>query len=58
MAYFTAYVQTNNVGSRIERTFEIDDDEFEGLNESERDELIDSYAQDAIANDYDWGWKE
>lgn len=52
MARFTAYVRTDNVGSEIERTFEVPDDELSDCGtDTERDEVIASYAQDAIAND-------
>jgi hypothetical protein len=58
MAYFTAYVQTNADGSRLETSFEVDDDDLDcGLNE-DRTAIIDAHAQDAIANLYDWGWTE
>lgn len=59
MARFIAYVQTNRIGSRCDTSFEVPDDELaDRQNDAERDELISSYAQDAIANDWDWGWDE
>lgn len=58
MAYFTAYVRTNVSQSRIEESFEVPDDEIEGLSENERDEVITSYAEDAIAPYWDWGWTD
>lgn len=56
MARFTAYVKTNVSQSRVEEPFEVPDDELEGLSEREQGEVIDSYAQDAIAASWDWGW--
>lgn len=59
MARFTAYVETSSIGSRIERPFDVPDEELADCqNEYERGELIDSYAQLAIENVYEWGWEE
>lgn len=59
MARFTAWVKTTHTGSKVEQSFEVPDDELSFCDsDQERDELIGSYAQDAIANDYDWGWTE
>lgn len=60
MARFTAYVQTNSsYSSKVERPFEVPDDELSFCDtEEERDKLITSYAHDAIADDYEWGWTE
>ncbi|ACU71908.1 hypothetical protein Caci_2999 [Catenulispora acidiphila DSM 44928] len=58
MARFTAYVHTGMNGSRVEEPFEVPDDELEGLSDGERTDVIASYAQDAIANSYEWGWTE
>lgn len=59
MARFIAYVCTDNDGSRVEEPFEVPDEELNGLNAIDRptrDEVISSYAQDAIAYAWDWGW--
>lgn len=57
MARFTAYVQTDRLNLRVEEPFEVPDDELEGLSDSERTEVIASYAQDAIESICDWGWR-
>lgn len=59
MAYFIAYVETKSIGSRIERTFEVPDDELSDCDtDAERDELIAFHAQETIADQYEWGWEE
>jgi hypothetical protein len=58
MAKFTVYLTTDLVGSRVEREFEIDDAELDGLSDQERDTLVREYAQDELANLYDWGYEE
>lgn len=58
MATFTVYLSTDLVGSRVERDFEIDDEELEGLSEQDRDTLIREYAQDELYHLYEWGYEE
>lgn len=58
MARFIAYVHTNVSGSRCEVPFEIDDEDFDGLTDEERDTLVEEIAQDAISSSYEWGWTE
>lgn len=45
---FTAYAQTNLVGSRVEAEFEIDDDALEGMSDDERDEFLHDQAMEAV----------
>lgn len=54
------YVATNRVGSKVEHEFEIDDSEFDGLNETEREQLINEYAHDEVFDTgmFEWGWEE
>lgn len=58
MARFKAYVQTSKIGSRCEDTFEIDDEDFEGMDEGQREQLISDCAHELLLNSYDWGWDE
>ena len=57
MAKFTASVQTWKIGSKYTVPFEVPDDELEGLSEEERNAVIDDYAQEALSNVWEWGWK-
>lgn len=57
MAKFTVYLTTDLVNSRVEKTFEIPDWEFEGRTEAERTQLIDEWARDEVLDLYDWGWE-
>jgi hypothetical protein len=56
----TVYVETNRVGSRVERTVEVDDEDLEGLTEPERFTLLNDYARDAVFDGgmAEWGWEE
>lgn len=58
MATFTVHLSTDLVGSRVERDFEIDDEELDGLSDTARDTLIREYAQDELYNLYEWGYEE
>lgn len=58
MAKFTAYVSTWVVNSEYARSFEVDDEELEGLSEEERNTLLDEYAQITVEGYYQIGWRE
>lgn len=58
MARFIAYVETSSNGSRIERTFEVPDEELEDLTESERNTVLDDYAQITLEGLWQLGWEE
>lgn len=58
MAKFTMYVETNYVGSRSERDFEVPDEDLEDVEGVARDQLIEEYALDARDAAMSWGWFE
>lgn len=53
---FFAYVETNNVGSRVTVPFTVPDEDVEDLEGFNRDVVIEEYAKDAIGAIYEWGW--
>lgn len=57
VARFKVYVTTDLVNSRVEREFEIDDGELEGLSPAERDALIHEAAQEEAYHLYEWGYE-
>lgn len=50
-------VSTNKVGSEDEDTFEIADDELEGLSEDDRNKAIEETAQQVMFEMIDWYWE-
>lgn len=58
MAKFVFYVSTNVVGSKQEEVVEIPDEELEGLNEEERNKVVEEYYKDWLGNYSDIGWYE
>jgi hypothetical protein len=58
MAKFKVYLDTDLVNSRVEREFEIPDDELDGLSDESRNTLIREYAQDEVWHLFDWGYEE
>lgn len=57
---FIAYVETNRVGSRVEVDFDVDDEDLEGLDDRERESLLEEYARDVIfdGGHIEWGWRD
>jgi hypothetical protein len=53
------YAHTSLVRSKVEETFEISEDELEGLDEKERDKYIEESARDFYENSgmVGWGWE-
>ncbi|GIP55939.1 DUF7167 family protein [Paenibacillus vini] len=59
MAKFKFTISTGYVGSKREEIVEIPDEEFEGLNEIEREALIQESWEDWLWNgNVDGGWEE
>jgi len=54
MKKFEVFIQTNKVGSRCADIVEFEDEEWEDMSESEREETMKEIA----FNYLDWGFKE
>lgn len=54
------WLRTNKVGSKIEREFDIDDDELASYEDEEsRLGYIDKIVQEDILHElYEWGWEK
>jgi hypothetical protein len=52
------WVMTDKVGSKCTFEVEIDDEDLEGLNESQRNALIDERVHEDMGNYLEWGWRE
>jgi len=52
------YVSTNKVGSKIERVLEIRNEDLEELDEQERKQTIEAYAEEQMFEMIEWGWEE
>ena len=52
-----AWIATNKVGSQVSWTVDIEDEDLEGLDKTERDNMIDEYVKDELQNHMEWGWK-
>lgn len=52
------YVSTDRVGSRVEREIDIDDEDLEGLDDSERQSYLEEIAKEEMFNLFEWGWEE
>ena len=52
------WVCTNRVGSKCERNVQIDDEDFEGMDEQEKEIYIENYCQDELWDMIEWGWTE
>jgi hypothetical protein len=53
----TVWACTPYINSKYKRTIEIDDEDVEGMDNSERDSYIDEIAKDEMWNIVEWGWK-
>lgn len=55
---FIAYVQTG--GSKVERDFEIPDEDLLGLSDGDYEKLVDEHAHDIVFDSmmFEWGWRE
>jgi hypothetical protein len=53
-----AFVQTDKIGSRVEATIDLDDEELAGLDDAARARYISDYVWDEITNTgmVEWGW--
>jgi hypothetical protein len=50
------WVATNRVGSKVTRTINIPDEDFEGMNQEEKENYIDQEAQLVLWEMIEWGW--
>ena len=58
MAKFRLSAQTNKLGSQCSLTFEIDDEDLDGLSEYASSQYIDETAQEQLWQLVEWGWEE
>lgn len=50
-------VSTNRVGSKTERTIDIDDIDLEDVADDERDKVIEDIARETLFDMIDWNWR-
>lgn len=50
-------VSTNRVGSTVTTTIEIDDEDVEGMSESELSQYVESIAKDTMLDLVQWNWE-
>lgn len=55
MAKFKFHLSIGVVGCRKETTFEIPNEDLEGLTGADRDKVIDEYARDELWEQIEWG---
>lgn len=58
MAKFKFTLSIGYAGADHRETYEIDDEDFEGLSEAERDKVIEEHWQEWSQNYIDGGWDE
>ncbi len=54
----TVFVKTSKLGSMVEETIEIDDEELEGLSSEEKADTIDCHVHNWACNNITWGWNK
>ncbi|WP_079709815.1 DUF7167 family protein [Paraliobacillus ryukyuensis] len=58
MAKFLFTVSTRYVGSKVEEEVEIADNFLEGLDEMEKEEVVEEYYKDWVTENIDGHWEE
>jgi len=56
MIKIEVYVSTNLVGSEVTDIIEFDDNAFEGLTDSERDDMMNEAAREWMFEHIEWGF--
>lgn len=52
------WVRTDRVGSKVERTITVDDEDLEDLSEEAQSTVIDSAGIEKVFEMIEWGWRK